>query len=72
MEIKVMMNRGIVESVLRSKDCPAGLDIEIVHVDPDYRDYEQLQDYSAELYADPNLAEVNFTTAHFDVEEENE
>ena len=69
MEIKVMINRGVVEAVLRSKDCPADLDVEIVSVDPDYPDYDKLQNYSDELYTDSNFASADYTCARFDMEE---
>ena len=69
MDIKVMMNRGCIEQVLRSKDCPADLEVEIVHVDPDYPDYEQLQEYREKLYADQSLVEAKFSSAHFGEDE---
>lgn len=70
MQIKVLMDRGVVHDVLRSKDCPEEIEVEIVHVDPDYRDYEALEEYTAKLREDPNLVSANYSTANFEAEVE--
>lgn len=66
MEIKVIIHDGIVVDVLSDAK---GLNIEILDIDKDYEDYEKLQDYESELYADPDLKSVDYSVAHFEEED---
>jgi len=61
MKIKVIIRSGIVSAVLADEP----VDIEIVDIDKDYKDYEALEQYEAELYKDKDLKEADFTVAHF-------
>lgn len=64
LDIKVIMDRGILETVLKDQHIP--VHVEVVYVDPDYEDYEQLEAYKNELYKDPAFFECDYTSCHFE------
>lgn len=68
LDIKVIMDRGILESVLKDQHVP--VHVEVVHVDPDYEDYEQLEAYKNELYKDPAFFECDYSSCHFEPDHE--
>lgn len=63
-EIKVIINSGIVIGVLSNGD-PR---VEIVDIDPDYEDFDELKKYAESLYDRPDLSEKEFTVKQFDTE----
>ena len=68
MEIKVIIENGIVVDVLKNQDTP--VNVEIVDVDPDYEDYEALKDYRESLFKDQSLMGCDYTVAHFGEDDE--
>ena len=67
-EVKVIIKSGIVSSVLSD----GNPNVEIVDIDSDYEDYDALSQYEKTLYERQDLAEKEFTVAHFTEEEEAE
>lgn len=69
MQVKVIIEDGIVTSVLTSDTASANganPDIEIVDICDAYLDYKQLLAYRDELYHNPDFKEAEFTTARFE------
>ena len=64
LEIKVIINEGIVEAVLKNQDIPVR--VEVIDVNKDYSDYEKLDEYRDECHHDPSLKECDFTVANFE------
>ena len=67
LQVKVILNEGIVEGVLKDQETP--VEVEVVDVNKDYDDYEQLRDYRAALYEDKSFRSCDYTTANFETEE---
>lgn len=63
LNIKVIINEGIVEAVLKDQNAP--VNVEVVDIDPDYEDFEQLDDYRKQLYADTSFQNCDHTVTHF-------
>ena len=61
-KIKVIIKEGIAAGVLADGD----VEVEIIDIDPDYRDYEALRMYEAEIRSDPVMKEQAFTVAAFE------
>lgn len=64
MEIKIIINEGVVESVLKDQDIPVR--VEIIDINKDYEDYEELEDYRDTVYDDPTLMKCDYTVASFE------
>ena len=62
MKVKVIIEEGIATGVLANGD----VEVEIIDIDPDYRDYEALRKYEEEVRDDPALRERAFTVAAFE------
>ena len=67
LDIKVIIDNGITEAVLKNQQIP--VNVEIVDINDDYEDYEQLNAYRNQLYADNEYHISDHTTAHFTEEE---
>ena len=65
MKVKIIIQEGIAQDVLSTEP----VDIEVVDINKDYKDYEALRDYAEGLYTDPALKVQDFTVAHFGEEE---
>ena len=61
-KIKVIIEEEIATGVLADGD----VEIEIINIDPDYRDYEALRKYEEEIRSDPAMKERAFTVARFE------
>ena len=61
-KVKVIIEEGIATGVLADGD----VEVEIIDIDPDYRDYEALRMYEAEIRSDPVMKEREFTVARFE------
>ena len=61
-KVKVIIEEGIATSVLANGD----VEVEIIDIDPDYRDYEALRKYEEEVRDDPVMKERAFTVAAFE------
>ena len=61
-KVKVIIGEGIAVGVLADGD----VEVEIIDIDPDYRDYEALRKYEEEIRGDPALKEREFTVAAFE------
>ena len=61
-KVKVIIEEGIATSVLANGD----VEVEIIDIDPDYRDYEALRKYEEEIRRDPAMKERAFTVAAFE------
>lgn len=70
LEIKIIMNEGIVEAVLKNQDIP--VNVELIRIDPDYPDCKELEAYAEFLRKDRRQMVCDFTTARFDEDGENE
>lgn len=66
LEIKVIINEGVVEAVLKNQDIPVRL--EVIDINTDYSDYEALEDYRNEVYDDPAFKDCDYTVANFEEE----
>ena len=62
-KIKIITERGNVTQVLTDADIP--VEVEVVHVDPDYPDWPLLKQYAEDLSRDPAYKECPFVTADF-------
>ena len=69
MRVKVIIHDGIPTDVLT--DSAESLEVEILDIDRDYADCDELDEYEEGLLHDPNLRHVDFTTAHFDIPDDN-
>lgn len=56
-EIKVIIDRGVVHDVLKPIDC-TNCSVEIVYIDPDEGDYEEMKARRDALYEDSSLESV--------------
>ena len=65
MRVKVIIHVGITTDVLTDSTEP--VEVEILDIDRDYSDCDELEKYEAELLHDPRLRHTNYTTAHFDI-----
>ena len=61
-KVKVIIEEGIATGVLADGD----VEVEIIDIDPDYRDYEALRKYQVEIRRDPAMKERAFTVAAFE------
>lgn len=64
MKIKVIINNGVVETVLKDNDEP--VDVEIISIDNDYQDRKALEEYRDKIYADPAYKDCDYKTTNFD------
>lgn len=64
--VKVVVNDGLISGILTSEP----VDVEVVYIDRDYKDYDKLKEREAAFYRDPSLKETNYETIRFDGEEE--
>lgn len=64
--VKVVVNDGLISGILASEP----VDVEVVYIDRDYKDYDKLKEREAAFYRDPSLKETNYETIRFDGEEE--
>lgn len=62
-KIKIITERGNVTQVLTDADIP--VEVEVIHVDPDYPDWPMLKKYAEDLSDDPAYKECPFVTADF-------
>lgn len=62
-DVKVMVEEGVVHQVLKNKDMP--VNVEVVDVDPEYEDYEKLRDYRDEIYADSSFKPCDYSVSNF-------
>lgn len=67
LQVKVIMDSGLVEGVLKDQDTP--IEVEVVAVDKDYEDYDQLQAYRDSLYENNSFRKCDFSVANFEDEE---
>lgn len=65
-DIKVIIDHGIVEEVLKNGN--SDVQVEVLDLDVDYEDYEKLAAYRKELYADKSFISCDYTVARFDEE----
>lgn len=63
LQIKVVIEHGLVDAVLKDQDVP--VKVEVVDLDRDYEDYDRLSDYRASLYADDSLKPCDYSVADF-------
>lgn len=69
LEIKVIVNGGVTDEVLKSLDIP--VHVEVIGIDKEYEDYEQLCDYRDALYkTDSGYQKCDYTVAHFEADGE--
>lgn len=61
--IKVILDSSNGTVILKDGITP--VNVEIIHVDKDFQDYEDLKAYASDLQADPEYDSVDFTTADF-------
>ena len=61
-KVKIIIEEGIATGVLADGD----VEVEVLDIDPDYRDYEALKKYEEEIRGDPAMKEREFTVAHFE------
>lgn len=61
-KVKVIIEEGIAVGVLADGD----VEVEIIDIDPDYRDYEALRKYKGEVRGDPAMKEQAFAVAAFE------
>ena len=63
MKIKVIIENGVVTSVVKNSDEP--VDVEIVSIDDDYSDRQALEEYRDQIYADPAYKNCTHVTTNF-------
>lgn len=68
LNLKVILDNGIVEGVLKDKDAP--VQVEVLDIDEDYEDYAKLDAYRKEIYSDKSFIPCDYTVARFDEEPE--
>ena len=61
-KVKVIIEEGIATGVLADGD----VEVEIIDIDPDYRDCEALRKYEEEVRGDPAMKDQEFTVARFE------
>lgn len=54
--VKVIIDRGIVQDILATTG--SNCSVEVIYIDPDEKDYEEMQDRRDEIYADDTLGSV--------------
>ena len=69
--IKIIVRDGIVESALAEAGAEP-VEVEILDICKDYGDYEWLDAYADELYADPRYGKIPYTVSHGPEREESE
>lgn len=67
LQVKVIINDGIVEAVLKDQDTPVR--VEVIDVNKDYADCEALEEYRDEIYHDPSFKDCDYTVANFEEDE---
>jgi hypothetical protein len=63
MKVKVVIENGVVSTVL--KDCDEPIEVEIISIDNDYRDRQALEEHRDKIYADPAYKDCHYVTTNF-------
>lgn len=66
LNIKVIIDNGVVDAVLKDQEIPVR--VEVVDVNNDYEDYEQLSVYRGELMANDSFVPCDFSVSNFEEE----
>lgn len=63
MEIKVIVEDGVIRGVL--KDCSAPVNVELIDTSECYEDHAALEDYAQQLFSNPAYKDCNYKVANF-------
>lgn len=66
MKIKVMIENGIIQTVLGDNTASqTNLEIEIVDVNSDYEDLDKMKEYAEKLYSNKELVDIPYCVTNF-------
>lgn len=64
-QVKVILRDNCIEDVRKAANA-GPIDVEVIHVNRDYPDYHELDDYADEIYSNEGFVDCDFTCTHFD------